>query len=254
MGTYQIAVVWRAFNKPVYVAAESYKVCLSFPLYPLDCCLASKSGRRSALVGTCHLASGSGTPFAQAGQYLRDPFWTQRFRQLPFSKRPHTVSAPESDGTRGVPFPGSVLLYFSRMIICTGNFRVTYSWVLIESPSVEDSRALHPKSPLTIRLIPRVSYAPVVRYTSFMSQENYQSATFISTRLLVLTRTHLGRAVCPAIPTGSTRFAVRSKARHLRRAAAAQHESGQPVPRLHAPFLSNAPFHGPRRPDAFGRQ
>jgi len=28
MGTYQIAMVAKSMNKPVYVAAESYKVCL----------------------------------------------------------------------------------------------------------------------------------------------------------------------------------------------------------------------------------
>jgi len=30
MGTYQIAMVAKSMNKPVYVAAESYKVCSSF--------------------------------------------------------------------------------------------------------------------------------------------------------------------------------------------------------------------------------
>jgi len=32
MGTYQIALVAHSMNKPVYVAAESYKVCQSVPL------------------------------------------------------------------------------------------------------------------------------------------------------------------------------------------------------------------------------
>jgi translation initiation factor eIF-2B subunit alpha len=32
MGTFQIALVAHSMNKPVYVAAESYKVCQSVPL------------------------------------------------------------------------------------------------------------------------------------------------------------------------------------------------------------------------------